>query len=72
MRTKLLRRLRNKHQIRSQTVHVIKTMYSVTPLHKCVGCNEFEVPFATYSYKEAVKRQRELILDKVNALRNKK
>lgn len=63
MKVKLLKKLRKKHQIRRQEVHLIKILYSVTPLHKCRGCNEFEVPFSTYSLSEAKKKQRELILN---------
>lgn len=63
MKIKLLKKLRKKHQIREQEVHIIKILYSVTPLHRCWKCNEFEIPFSTYSYKEAKKKQRELILD---------
>tara|TARA_R100000656_G_scaffold69140_1_gene52099 strand:- start:1519 stop:1740 length:222 start_codon:yes stop_codon:yes gene_type:complete len=70
MKVKILKKLRRKHQIRFETVHIIKTMYSVTPLH--LGRDPFDVEFATYSLDHARAKQRELILDSLQKYRNKR
>ena len=62
MKAKLLRKLREKHQIRCCTVDIIRTLYSVTPLHHYKGDNPGDAEFCTYGYNRAVEKQRELIL----------
>lgn len=62
MRTKLLIRLRRKFAIMESEVHVIKILYSVKPLHSYKNNDPLTVEFGTFSFKEAQKKQRELIL----------
>ena len=71
MKTKLLAKLSNKHQIRVQCVHLIKDVYSVTPLHNVgIDMDALDAEFVTYSFTKARTKQQELILDSLNKYRN--
>jgi predicted RecB family nuclease len=71
MKTKLLKKLRDKHMIVSTHIRVLTKIYSVKPLHKFPnGRDEVDmVEWCTYSYSEALKKQRELILKSLKKYR---
>jgi len=65
MKTKLLKKLREKHCIVTAKIRVLTTLYSVKPLHKFpAGIDEPDmVKWYSYSHNEAKTKQRELILE---------
>lgn len=63
MKTKLLRKLRQKHTIYSCTIDVIKEIYSVSPLNRYKGDDPQDAIWCSYSYNNAKEKQRELILE---------
>jgi hypothetical protein len=66
MKTKLLRKLREKHHIVCCTVDVIRTLYSVTPLNHYRGNNPGDAEWCTFGYDRAKEKQRELILQSLH------
>lgn len=74
MKTKLLKKLRKKHEIVQATIRVITKLYSVKPLHKFInGIDENDmVEWCTYKYSIANLKQRELILKSVKKWQHKK
>lgn len=71
MKTKLLKKLRKKHEIVQATIRVLTKLYSVKPLHKFIGKRDENdmVEWCTYRYSEAVKKQNELILKSLKKYR---
>ena len=68
MKVKLLKKLRKKFCIMSLDVHVFKILYSVKTLH--IGGEDY-CQFCSYSFKEALKKQRELIIKELKKIQNK-
>ncbi len=70
MRTRILKKLRDKWVIVGSTIHVIKYVYSVKPLSRHPrGCPE-DAEWFTYSYESAVLKQREMILSDLISVKN--
>lgn len=73
MKTKLLKKLRDKHCIVSATIRVLNTLYSVKPLHVFPnGIDENDmVKWCMYSFDKAKEKQRELILESLKKIQKK-
>lgn len=68
MKTKLLRKLRKEYSICSCTIDVIKTIYSVSPLNRYRNGDPQDAAWCSFSYENAVIKQRELILEHIKRL----
>ena len=71
MKSRLLKKLRKKHKVVWRTVHVFKTLWSVTPLDRHRAGDPESAEFTTYSKKTAVEKQRQLILHAVKLRRKR-
>ncbi len=66
MKTKLLKKLRDRHQIVWCAIDIIKVLYSVKPLNRYRTGDPEDAKWCSRSYDNAVKKQRELILQSLH------
>ena len=69
MKTKLLKKLRNKFCVMSQDIDIIKTVYSVKGLDRYTEGDPTNAKFYSWDYKDAEKKSEELILRRIKTLR---